>query len=157
MAKQKVRPTALQRFFSQRGPDYITSKAEKLSGQQETGKNSLLEICTDKKMAAQQSIVLPKKMWPKKSVSRVLFPAEVARCGTMIIPLGPLLPTASSSQTLELRADRPQTFLYSALLRMGFTELPTSPPELVSSYLTLSPLPAGVEHQQAVSSLWHFP
>src|SRR5690606_34953240 len=40
------------------------------------------------------------------------------------------------------RTGRPQTLLYSALLRMGFTELPTSPPELVSSYLTLSPLPA---------------
>ena len=33
-------------------------------------------------------------------------------------------------------------FPYSALLRMGFAKLPTSPPELVSPYLTLSPLPA---------------
>jgi len=44
--------------------------------------------------------------------------------------------------TRESRTDRPQTLPYLALLRMGFTELPTSPPALVSSYLTLSPLPA---------------
>jgi len=35
-----------------------------------------------------------------------------------------------------------------ALLRMGFTELPTSPPALVSSCLTLSPLP---RHGQALA------
>jgi len=58
----------------------------------------------------------------------------------MIIHLGSSLPTTSSSQTQRLRADSPQTSLYSTLLRMGFTELLTSPPELVSSYLTLSPL-----------------
>jgi hypothetical protein len=43
--------------------------------------------------------------------------------------------------TRELRTGRPQTLLYLALLRMGFTKLPVSPPELVSSYLTVSPLP----------------
>jgi len=31
---------------------------------------------------------------------------------------------------------------YLALLLVGFTEHPMSPPDLVSSYLTLSPLPA---------------
>ncbi len=59
-----------------------------------------------------------------------------------IIPLGLPLPTASSSLTRESRTGRPQTLPYLALLRMGFTELPTSPSALVSSYLTLSPLPA---------------
>ena len=82
------------------------------------------------------------KRWLKKAVSRVLFPAAVTRCRAMIIPLGPPLPTASSSRTREPRTGRPRTLPYLALLRMGFTELPTSPPELVSSYLTLSPLPA---------------
>ncbi len=43
--------------------------------------------------------------------------------------------------TREPRTGRPRTLPYLALLRMGFTELPASPPELVSSYLTLSPLP----------------
>ncbi len=43
--------------------------------------------------------------------------------------------------TRELWAGRPQTLPYLALLRVGFTELPVSPPELVSSYLTVSPLP----------------
>jgi len=42
--------------------------------------------------------------------------------------------------TRKLRTGRPQTLPYSALLRMGFTEHPASPPDLVSSYLTLSPL-----------------
>jgi len=91
-------------------------------------------------MRQYDDIILPQKKWPKKSVSRVLFPTEVTRSREMIIHLGPSLPTVSSGQTRELRADSPQTFLYSTLLRMGFTELPTSPPELVSSYLTLSPL-----------------
>jgi len=42
--------------------------------------------------------------------------------------------------TRKLRTGRPQMLPYSALLRMGFTEHSTSPPNLVSSYLTLSPL-----------------
>jgi len=44
--------------------------------------------------------------------------------------------------TRKLRASRSQTLPYLALLQMGFTEPLMSPPELVSSYLTLSPLPA---------------
>ena len=44
------------------------------------------------------------------------------------------------------------TLPYLALLRMGFTELPRSPGILVSSYLTVSPLPL-----RAVCFLWHFP
>lgn len=83
--------------------------------------------------------IVIRKDGPKKNVSRVLFPETVARIGAMIIHLGPSLPTASSGRTRELRADSPQTSPYSALLRMGFTELSTSPPKLVSFYLTLSP------------------
>ena len=60
----------------------------------------------------------------------------------MIIHLGSSLPTTSSNQTRKPWADSPQTFPYSILLRMGFTELLTSPSKLVSSYLTLSPLPS---------------
>ena len=85
------------------------------------------------------------KSWLEKAVSRVLFLAAVPRDGVMIIPLGLPLPTASSNRTRELRTGRPQTLPYLVLLRMGFTELPTSPPELVSSYLTLSPLPVCAE------------
>jgi len=47
--------------------------------------------------------------------------------------------------TRELRTGRPQTFPYLALHRMGFTKLPPSPTTLVSSYLTLSPLPTIAE------------
>jgi hypothetical protein len=79
--------------------------------------------------------------------------------------------------TRESRAGRPQTLPYLALLRMGFTKLPASPQELVSSYLTLSPLlhfhslifsdqinllsrrsvQTIPDENEAVSFLWHFP
>jgi hypothetical protein len=52
--------------------------------------------------------------------------------------------------TREPRAGRPQTLPYLALLRVGFTKLPVSPPKLVSSYLAISPLP-----QQKIL-LWRF-
>jgi len=44
---------------------------------------------------------------------------------------------------------------YLALLRVGFAEHPRSPEGLVSSYLTVSPLPRS--RTGAVCSLWHFP
>jgi hypothetical protein len=64
--------------------------------------------------------------------------------------------------------------LYLVLLRVGFTELPMSPLELVRSYRTVSPLPGHCVRQYceqhcyrqrlavvhaglAVSFLWHFP
>ena len=43
--------------------------------------------------------------------------------------------------TREPQTGRLQTLPYLALLQVGFTELPVSPLELVSSYLTVSPLP----------------
>ena len=73
----------------------------------------------------------------------------------MIINLGQQLPAASSDTTRELRAGCSQMFSYLVLLRMGFTKLPRSPGELVSSYLTFSPLPG--EINRAVYFLWHFP
>ncbi len=79
--------------------------------------------------------------WLKQAVSRVLFPVAVTRRRVMTIPLGPPLPTASSSQPGS--TDGPSlTLPYLALLLVGFTWHPTSPPDPVSSYLTLSPLPA---------------
>ena len=45
---------------------------------------------------------------------------------------------------------------YLVLLRVGFTEPPKSPSTLVSSYLTVSPLP-GKQVLRAVYFLWHFP
>jgi hypothetical protein len=53
--------------------------------------------------------------------------------------------------------------LCSALLRVGFVEPLESPPALVRSYRTVSPLPVrpstpgGREPPSAVCSLWHFP
>ena len=43
--------------------------------------------------------------------------------------------------TRELRAGRPQTLPYLVLLQVGFSKPAMSPLPLVSSYLTLSPLP----------------
>ena len=79
--------------------------------------------------------------WPKQPISRVLFPRQVAQPRVMVIHLGPPLPTASSSQPGS--TDGPSlTLPYLALLLVGFTWHPASPPDPVSSYLTLSPLPA---------------
>ena len=50
--------------------------------------------------------------------------------------------------------------LYLVLLRVGFTKLLMSPPRLVSSYLTVSPLPSWTKKTSslwAVYSLRHFP
>jgi len=63
------------------------------------------------------------------------------------------LPGVSSGLTREPgRATR--LLSYSALLQVGFTEPTWSPTPLVSSYLTVSPLPP---LRAAVSSLWHCP
>jgi len=63
------------------------------------------------------------------------------------------LPGVSSGLTREHgRATR--SLSYSALLQVGFTEPARSPASLVSSYLTVSPLPL---LRAAVSSLWHCP
>ena len=77
----------------------------------------------------------------KQAVSRVLFPPTVTRKRVAAIHLGPSLPTVSSSQPGS--TDGPSlTLPYLALLLVGFTWHPASPPDPVSSYLTLSPLPA---------------
>src|SRR6266571_3822122 len=59
----------------------------------------------------------------------------------MTIHLGPPLPTASSGQPGSMGGS-PLALPYLALLLVGFTWHPASPSDPVSSYLTLSPLPA---------------
>jgi len=59
----------------------------------------------------------------------------------MVIHLVPPLPTVSSSQPGSTDGQS-LTLPYLALLLVGFTWHPASPSDPVSSYLTLSPLPA---------------
>ena len=79
--------------------------------------------------------------WLKQSISRVLFPGRVTPSRVVAIHLGLPLPTASSSQPGGTGGS-PLTPPYLALLLTGFTWHPPSPTDPVSSYLTLSPLPA---------------
>ena len=74
------------------------------------------------------------------SERRVLFPSGITPQWTMIIHLGPRL-LAASSDLPESLGGPPSTLSYLVLLQVGFAEPPMSPPELVSSYLTVSPLP----------------
>ena len=81
------------------------------------------------------------KYWLKQSVSRVLSPGKVTLPRVVAIHLGLPLPAASSSQPGGTGGS-PLTPPYLALLLAGFTWHPSSPADPVSSYLTLSPLPA---------------
>jgi len=80
--------------------------------------------------------------WPKQTISRVLSPPPVTRIWRVTaIPLGRQLPAASSGQPGSTDGQSLK-LPYLTLLLVGFTKHPASPPDLVSSYLTLSPLPA---------------
>ena len=81
-----------------------------------------------------------KKKRIEQVISRVLFPSGITPQWTMIIHLGPRL-LAASSDLPESLGGPPSTLSYLVLLQVGFAEPPMSPPELVSSYLTVSPLP----------------
>ena len=77
----------------------------------------------------------------KRLVSRVLFPGAVTRLRGNDHSSGSPVTRTLERPTREFRTGSPQTLPYLVLLRAGFTEPPASPPKLVSSYLTLSPLP----------------
>ena len=99
---------------------------------------------------------------PKHSVSRILWPGRVAPTpdndhSSMDGGCPPPLATYP-----EARTGRPQMLPYLVLHRVGFTQLPRSPGELVSSYLTVSPLPGRQPSNskaacQAVCFLLHLP
>ena len=97
-------------------------------------------------------------------VSRVLCPPREAADGDHFsrtqIALGLEQPTRKWGRGGPPRAAPSRRTLRSssclALLPMGFAEPDRSPGLLVSSYLTVSPLPAG-RTPQAVCFLWHFP
>ena len=63
-----------------------------------------------------------------------------ATSSSLPAPPDPLSP-AKSLETSRLNLHQGENETYLALHRMGFTKLPMSPSILVSSYLTVSPLP----------------
>ena len=80
-------------------------------------------------------------MGRRRPVSRILFPPRVAPRRTTIIHLSGsscLLPLATYP---EARTGHPTTLPYLVLHRVGFTEHPRSPGDLVRSYRTVAPLP----------------
>jgi len=83
-------------------------------------------------------------------ISRVLSPQK----GCAVIHLRMPVARHLKQPTRRPRAGHPQAPSYLALLQVGFTKHLLSPTGLVSSYLTLSPLPSS---RKAVSFLWHFP
>ena len=92
----------------------------------------------------------------KKAPERACKPGPVPRAGcpgeATVISLGRRLPDASSGLTRE-RGRATRLLSYLALLRVGFAEPTRSPAPLVSSYLTVSPLPL---FRAAVCFLWHW-
>src|SRR3989304_2117993 len=105
----------------------------------------------------------------RKAPEKACKPGPVSRprlpeAGETVISLGRRLPGASSGHTREPHAGHaspvrranatPGSLSYLALLRVGFTEPARSPAPLVSSYLTVSPLPRG-SRRVAVCFLWH--
>jgi len=71
-------------------------------------------------------------------ISRVLFPCAIQDSDHSS---GTSIARHLKRPTRELQAGCSQALPYLVLLRMGFTKPATSPPQLVSSYLTFSPLP----------------
>ena len=93
----------------------------------------------------------------EQSISRVLFPVNPALAGRGDGHLS-WTPVTRRLKRPDPRAQasNPQTPSYLVLLRVGFAEPARSPWPLVSSYLTVSPLPVTLR-RQAVYFLWHFP
>jgi len=86
----------------------------------------------------------------RRPVSRVLFPERVAQGDSHFSRA----PVARRLQRPNPGAARATPSLpYLALLRVGFAEPARSPAPLVSSYLTVSPLPPS---RTAVCFLWHW-
>ena len=71
------------------------------------------------------------------TISRVLFPLRGGYHSSRVAIAHNL-----KQPTRKLQPGRPQTLSYLVLLRTGFSKLAVSPRQLVSSYLTVSPLPA---------------
>jgi len=75
------------------------------------------------------------------SVSRILFPQQVSLKRTTIIHLWTTVARRLLRPTRKLWAGHPRTLPYLVLHRVGFTEHPRSPGDLVRSYRTVAPLP----------------
>ena len=79
---------------------------------------------------------------PKQTINRVLFSFdELTQRKNGDHQSRPVVTDGLKQSTRKLWTSRPQTLSYLILLRIGFAKLPPSPAVLVSSYLTISPLP----------------
>ena len=77
----------------------------------------------------------------KQPISRVLFPDAVTRDRGDDHSSRPTVARELQRPTRRLRTGRSQAPPYLVLLLMGFAQRTMSPSDLVSSYLTFSPLP----------------
>src|SRR6056297_1760650 len=98
------------------------------------------------------------------SVSRILLPRSVALTRPTIIHLRITVARYLLRPTRKLWAGHPKKLPYLVLHRVGFTEHPRSPGDLVRSYRTVAPLPRHPSYYPpkdnkkacgAVLFLWH--
>src|SRR5205823_10735864 len=99
-----------------------------------------------------ESVDRNKRKAPERACKPGSVPRAVSWPRATVISLGRRSPGASSGLTRE-RGRATRLLSYSALLRVGFAEPARSPAPLVSSYLTVSPLPF---RRTAVCFLWHW-
>ena len=96
----------------------------------------------------------------RRSLSRILVSRPTS--GSSSHSSGPPVsrgverPTRGNGRAIRARPVTAGPPSYTVLLRVGFTERPLSRADLVSSYLTVSPL-LRARRRGAVSFLWHFP
>ncbi len=83
----------------------------------------------------------PMDRWPHKTRAAGRKPSSVPGCPGDDHSSRTPVARGLQRPTRELRTGRPQTLPYLVLLQVGFSKPAMSPLPLVSSYLTLSPLP----------------
>ena len=93
----------------------------------------------------------------RRPVSRVLCSSRLCTANGGDHSSGTTVTRRLKRPTRKHRTGRSQSLPYLVLHRTGFTEPIRLPGPLVSSYLTVSPLPVLPKKPSAVCSLLHFP